>query len=113
MHELSIATGIMEIVAEEAGKANAMNVTVVEVEIGSMAGIETEALLFSWDLVREGTIARKADLVIRMVPATAECVECKHIFALGHALDTCPQCGSVRYKIIRGKELRISSLEVE
>ena len=113
MHELSIATGIIEIVVEEAEKAAAGKVTRVEVEIGSIAGIEKEALLFSWDVVREGTIARQAPLVVRDVPAIAECLECHHQFHLEHPLAVCPDCLSVKYRIIQGKELRVSALEVE
>jgi hydrogenase nickel incorporation protein HypA/HybF len=110
MHELSIATGIIEIVLEEASKASASKVTEVELEIGTMAGVEKEALLFAWDLVADGTIAHKSSLLIREVRATAECLDCQSIFPLEDPLSVCPQCHSLRYKSLSGRELRIRSI---
>jgi len=113
MHELSIATGIIEIVTEEAARVSATKVTRIDVEIGTLAGIEKDSLMFSWELVTEGTIASKADLVIREIQAIAECLVCHRTFPLEHPLAICPHCQSNRYQINIGKELRISSLEVE
>ena len=63
MHELSIAISIVES-AEEAARTNqATMISKVEVEIGSMAGVETEALLFAWDAAVQGTMAQGCCIV--------------------------------------------------
>ncbi|MFO7613503.1 MAG: hydrogenase maturation nickel metallochaperone HypA [Bacteroidales bacterium] len=112
MHELSIAQSIIELSEEEARKANAMKITRVEVEIGTMAGIETDALLFAWDSVVQGTMAQTAPLVIHTLQAEAICQQCQAKFPADNYFIECPNCGSFRYRITRGKELRICSLEL-
>lgn len=113
MHELSIALSIVELAEEEARKANAASISQVEVEIGTMAGIETDALLFAWDSVVLDTMAQQAKLVIHTVEAEAHCLECGKDFPAGHFFVQCPHCSSFRYQITKGKELRICSLMVD
>ena len=113
MHELSIALSIVELAGEEARKADAISISKVEVEIGTMAGIETEALLFAWDSVIQDTMAMNAELVIHTVQAEAHCLQCGKDFPAEHYFVQCPHCSSFRYQITRGKELRIRSLMVD
>jgi hydrogenase nickel incorporation protein HypA/HybF len=113
MHELSIATSIIEIVRDEAAKAGSDKVNRVELEIGTMAGVETEALLFSWDLVIKDTIAEKAQLLIDVIQASAECNECHTRFEIDNFFTNCPSCESYRYDIFQGKELRVKAIVVE
>lgn len=113
MHELSVAMNIVELAVEEAGKANSSVITQVDVEIGSLAGVETEALLFAWDAARNSTIAQNAPLIIHPVPAEAACQECGKLFPIEHFFAQCPDCGSFRYNIIKGREMRIMSILVE
>lgn len=113
MHELSIALSIVELAEEEARKANAASISKVEVEIGTMAGIETDALLFAWDSVVQGTMAQQASLVINSIQAEAHCLECGKEFPAEHFFVQCPHCSSFRYQITKGKELRICSLMVD
>ena len=113
MHELSIAMSIIELAEEEARKANASIITKVEVEIGTMAGVEQEALLFAWDSVIQGTIAETASLVINSIQAEAQCFECGKDFPVENFFVECPHCKSFRYQVTKGKELRVSSLMVD
>ena len=113
MHELSIALSIVES-AEEAARTNqATMISKVEVEIGSMAGVETEALLFAWDAVVQGTMAQGALLSITTIQAEAHCTACGNDFPVENYFAECPQCGRFQYEIFRGKELRICSLIVD
>jgi hydrogenase nickel incorporation protein HypA/HybF len=113
MHELSIALSIVDLAEEEARKANAVTISKVEVEIGTMAGIDTNALLFAWDSVVQGTMAQQSALVIHTIDAEAHCLECGKDFPAEHFFVQCPHCSSYRYQITKGKELRISSLMVD
>lgn len=113
MHELSIALSIVELVEEEARKAGSSVITKVEVEVGTMAGVETEALLFAWDSAKQDTMASQAPLEIHSIRAEAHCLECGHDFPAEHFFVQCPKCNSFRYHITKGKELRVSSLLVD
>lgn len=113
MHELSIAMSIVEICTAEAQKAGAGKVTRVEVEIGSMAGIETDALEFSWEAATAGSITEGAPLVILKTEALARCRECSHEFLPENLFSACPACGEYGYELIRGKELQLKAILVE
>jgi hydrogenase nickel incorporation protein HypA/HybF len=113
MHELSIALSIVDLAEEEAKKADASIISKVEVEIGTMAGIDPDALLFAWDSVVQGTMAQQSILVINSIQGEARCLECGKDFPAEHFFVQCPDCGSYRYQITKGKELRISSLMVD
>lgn len=113
MHELSIALSIVESAEEAARKTDATVISKVEVEIGTIAGIETDALLFAWDSVIQGTMAQHSELIVHTIQAEAHCIECGKEFPVEDFFVQCPSCGSFRYQIIKGKELRIKSLLVD
>jgi len=113
MHELSIALSIVELAEEEARKAEAISISKVEVEVGTMAGIDPDALLFAWDSVIQGTMAQQASLLIHSIEGEAHCLECGKDFPAEHFFVQCPHCNSFRYQITKGKELRIKSLMVD
>jgi len=113
MHELSIAISIIELAEEEAKKANAISISKIEVEIGTMAGVEIDALQFCWDSAIEGTMAGSAELIIHSIPGEAHCLECGKDFPIEHFFAECPNCKSFRYQVTKGKELRVSSLMVD
>jgi hydrogenase nickel incorporation protein HypA/HybF len=68
MHELSIAMSIVEIACEEAGRQGGGPLEEVHLLMGKDSGVVADALLFSWDLVCEGTSAQGAKLVIEEQP---------------------------------------------
>jgi hydrogenase nickel incorporation protein HypA/HybF len=113
MHELSIAMSIVEICTEEAEKAGAGRVTRVEVEIGSLAGVEPEALSFSWDIATQSTLLEGAPLEIIHTAAMARCKSCSHEFPVDNFFSPCPECQEFGYEIFKGKELQIKSILVE
>ena len=112
MHELSVVMGIVRIAEDETAKAGASRVEKIELEIGTQAGIEFDALEFVWPNAVEGTVLADAEKVIKVVPAVAKCLDCDTEFALENIYDSCPKCKSFLKGILRGKELRVRALEV-
>ena len=113
MHELSIALGIVKIAEDESRKASARVVKSIELEIGSMAGIEMDSLDFAWPIAVKDTVLEHANREIDLIPAKAKCLECQTEFNLEHTFDACPSCKSYFKDIFQGKELRVKALEVE
>jgi hydrogenase nickel incorporation protein HypA/HybF len=113
MHELSIATSLVEVVREEAAKVSATMVTQVEVEIGTLSGVETEALQFAWELATKDSPAEGSLLVIHAIQARARCRECGTESIREDFISPCPSCGSFRFDIIQGKELRVTAIVVD
>ena len=113
MHELSIALGIVKIAEEESRKARAQKVKAIELEIGTMAGIEMESLDFAWPVAVKDTVLEHAAREIDLIPARARCLECGAEYAVDHSFDACPQCQSYFKDIFQGKELRVKALQIE
>ena len=113
MHELSIALGIVKIAEEESRKAEATRVTAIELEIGTMAGIELDSLDFAWPVAVKDTVLEHASREIDLIKAKARCVDCGCEFDVENSFDTCPECNSYFKDVYIGKELRVKALEVE
>lgn len=113
MHELSIALGIVDIAEKEVQKARARQVEEIELLIGSLSGVELDALDFVWPSAVEGTVLAKAIKKIDYRDAKAKCLECETIFPVEQAYDNCPQCGSYFKDVFQGKELKVKRLILE
>ncbi len=113
MHELSIALGIVRIVEETARKASAKAVTLVALRVGTLSGVELDALRFAWPMATQDTIAEGATLDIEVIPGRARCLECHAEYAMEQLFDNCPQCHSPFKQILQGKELAVKAVEVE
>jgi hydrogenase nickel incorporation protein HypA/HybF len=114
MHELSIALGIIDGAAEEAGRHGARSVQTVHMRLGALAGVVKAALESAFELAREGTLLAGARLDIEDVPAVVRCPACQrdHVLASLQCF-TCPACGSPAAEVISGRDLEITALEIE
>jgi hydrogenase nickel incorporation protein HypA/HybF len=112
MHELSLMEAVREQVLEQARRHGAHRIDVITLRIGSLAGVEPEALQFACEVVMAGSIAANARLQIEPVPAAAFCDRCQGEFTLGDGLWECPRCGGLSRQLRRGRELQLASLQL-
>jgi hydrogenase nickel incorporation protein HypA/HybF len=112
MHELSIAMGIVRIAENESAKVNAQKVEKIELEIGTLSGIEIDALNFVWPSAVKGTVLQDALKKIIIVNGEAQCKDCEHIFELNQMYDACPVCNGYLKTIVKGKEMLVKSMEL-
>lgn len=112
MHELSIALGIVKIAEDETKKANAKKVESIELEIGTLAGVEFDSLDYVWESAVKETVLESAVKEVIVIKAIAKCLDCDILFDIEHIYDTCPYCKSHIKAIIKGKELRVKSIVV-
>ena len=112
MHELSIVMGIIEIAERTANAANATIVDEVELDIGTLSGIEMEALEFAWKQGVRQTMLENAVKKVNRIAAKAKCLDCDAEFSIENYYDACPFCGEHLLDIIQGKELRVKTLLV-
>ncbi len=112
MHEMSLCEGILEVIEEEAARQSFQQVKQVVLEIGDLAGVEVEAMRFSFDIVMKGTIADAATLTIVQVPGMAKCDSCHQTVSIKQRFDACPACNHYPLTPLSGEELRIKELEV-
>jgi hydrogenase nickel incorporation protein HypA/HybF len=97
MHELSIVMSIVETAEEKVKEHHASSVESIDLIIGDLAGVDSQALDFAWDSAVKNTVLQKAKRNVIHVPA-------KELY------DSCPLCGEPLLQIIQGKELQIKSM---
>ena len=113
MHEMSLCEGILQLIEEQAKNQKFNSVTNVWLEIGDLAGVEIESLLFCFDVITRNSIAHGANLNIINLPGNAWCMTCSKTVGVKQRYDQCPDCGSYQLQITSGDQMRIKELEVE
>jgi hydrogenase nickel incorporation protein HypA/HybF len=112
VHELSIATAIIER-ADELARADGTDaVSAVTVRVGELAGVVPDALSFAFEVARDGTTLAGARLVVEQVAAQAWCGRCAEEFAVGMPpFFWCPRCDQPSTDLRSGRELEIAAIE--
>jgi hydrogenase nickel incorporation protein HypA/HybF len=113
MHELSIALSIIESVEEEVVHRGGARVTAVHLKLGPLSGVVKDALLFSYDLVCEGTSLAGSKLEIQEIPVMLLCPVCRKEQPAESLQELyCGVCGTPSADIRAGDELEIVALEL-
>ncbi len=107
MHELSLATAVVDACAERAAGARVLR---VRVEIGQLAAVLPDALRFCFDICAQGTAVEGAELDILETPGRAICQGCGRTVALASPFGRC-DCGGV-LRIVSGDEMRVKDMEI-
>ncbi|HWR04836.1 MAG TPA: hydrogenase maturation nickel metallochaperone HypA [Humidesulfovibrio sp.] len=113
MHESSMAMSILGIVTDEAHRARVGAVQSVCLCLGELAAVEATTLSACFEMLSEGTIADKAKLVIKRIPATGTCLLCEATVRRQDRRMRCHACGTGSIKLATGRELYVESIEVE
>lgn len=112
MHELSLMESTLEIALENARRQGAQKIHQLNLRVGVISGVVIEALEFAFDACTQDTIAEGANLKIELVPALCYCENCQCEFAPPDQIYVCPNCEQISSKLIQGRELQLTSLEV-
>jgi len=112
MHELSIAMNIIDIATEQAETNNLSVIDEIEIEIGTLSGVEIDALKFAMEIATKRTILENSKTIITEIPGQAHCLNCSTEFVTDSFFAQCPECKQFNFQIIHGQELRVKSLNV-
>jgi hydrogenase nickel incorporation protein HypA/HybF len=113
MHELSIASAILDAVREEAGKRPGVHVKKVGVRIGALSGVVPEALTFGFSALVQGTDLDPLVLEIESLPRRQRCPACDFTFEVSGDTLACPRCAKEETLFAGGDELDLAYIEVE
>jgi hydrogenase nickel incorporation protein HypA/HybF len=113
MHEIGIASAILECVAAEAQRHPGAQVLAVGVRIGELAAVDKDALDFAFECITRDTEWEHLRLEVEWCPRREKCLECSEQFAVPDLNLLCPKCGRVNSTTIGGTELDIAYLELE
>ena len=122
MHELSIASAIVDTALRH---ANDRRVTRVDVQVGALRQVVPDSLAFYFEIVARDTACEGARLELELVGAWLRCPTCGHEWdpaptpvagheALAPVLPAfrCPACERAETEVVRGGELEVESIEI-
>ena len=113
MHEITIATSLIELASEHALREGSARVTSLYVRLGAMCGI-ARSLYFCFGPATRGTACEGAVLHIEEVPVTIFCHRCQAACSpLTIANLCCPHCGTRSREVRSGREMELTHIEVE
>ena len=107
MHELSLATAIVDACTDRAAGARVVR---VRLEVGQLAGVMPDSLRFCFDVCARDTVVEGAALDILETPGKAVCDACGGVVAMASPYGRCA-CGGV-LRIVAGNELRVKDMEI-
>ena len=114
MHELSLATSIVEAVTEAAASYPGATVKEVRLRLGELSDVVEDSLRFCWELTVEGTPLAGAHLAVTKIPVVVHCSHCNADVQLDSVQSfRCPRCGELAADLRQGKELEIESIEID
>jgi hydrogenase nickel incorporation protein HypA/HybF len=109
MHEYSIAYDLYATARKAAIENNASKVKRISVEVGKMAMVNPDQVIFLFDTVKEDDpLFEKTELVCTEIPPQTPCT-CGYS---GQEIYICPGCGALP-KMIKGREIVVTNVEIE
>ena len=127
MHEYSLACEIFENVMETAQANNAYAVNSITINIGRLAHVNPEQLLFSFSIISKDSIVNGAEVNVEFTEPTVECI-CGYKGIIDNVGDNrktvsqpylheyiglnCPMCDEL-LQTIGGRELIIKTIDIE
>jgi hydrogenase nickel incorporation protein HypA/HybF len=113
MHEMGIATSILDAARKEAQRRQGARLCKVGVKIGEWSGVDPESLRFCFDALLAGTEPEPPSLDIEFCPRQNRCAACGTVFALKDFEIQCPGCGAPATEPVSGDELELTYVELE
>jgi hydrogenase nickel incorporation protein HypA/HybF len=117
MHEVGIASSILEAGHQEAARRPGAKLMGIGVRIGILSGVDIDALRFAFECITADTEDKKVVLTAESCPRRNRCQDCAHEFTSPPASPftdaPCPRCHSARTSFVSGDQLDIAFVEVE
>jgi hydrogenase nickel incorporation protein HypA/HybF len=110
MHELSVASAVLNTAVKH---ADGRRVTNVCVQTGALRQVVPESLRFYWEIVARDTECEGATLELQEIEAVLRCRGCARDWSPDLPLFRCPDCGGSDVEVAAGEELSVDYIEVE
>ena len=114
MHEASIAMSVIGIAERHCREAGYASVKGIWLRVGRGSGVMPDALRMAFGIVRLDTMAAEAVLEIEDIPLGGSCRDCGGKFTVeDQFVLSCPLCQGRDFRLVSGRELDITEIEVE
>jgi len=113
MHELDVTQSIVDVLLDEMTRRNLSSVAVVNMRCGRLTTFVPDSIKFYYDSLTKATKLEGSELNIEDVPVKGTCNNCNTPLELDEPIFLCAKCGSPDLEITSGRELEITSIEIE
>jgi hydrogenase nickel incorporation protein HypA/HybF len=113
MHEIGIASAILEAAQTETGRRKNATLIRVGVRVGVLSGVDNEALRFALTALTLGTDLETVVFEIQSCNRRNRCLDCGDGFESKLYAVPCPCCKSENLALAGGDELDLAYVEVE
>ena len=113
MHELDVTQSIVDALLDEMKRRDLDSIAVVNMRCGRLTTFVPDSIRFYYDSLVKGTPLEGSELNIEDVPVKGKCNGCGAALELDEPIFLCTECGSPDLDITSGRELEITSIEVE
>ena len=112
MHELSVATDIVEATLTELRRPNATCAKRIRVRVGELSGLNPENLRFCLEALQDGTPLGELEIDVERVRAGLLCPACGEVECSDRFVLLCPSCAGPISGLVGGREIEVA-LECE
>jgi hydrogenase nickel incorporation protein HypA/HybF len=112
VHELSICQALLDQVIFVAGDSRSERIEKIVIAIGPLAGVEPGLMASAFAVMKIGSRAAQAALIIESAGVEVECRVCGTISAAVANRLICAACGGYRTRVVAGQELRLLRVEM-
>jgi hydrogenase nickel incorporation protein HypA/HybF len=113
MHELALMEALRDLALAQAERHGGGPIRAIHLRVGSLAGVELDALELAFAVVMEGEGAAPVQLRIEVVAARCYCSRCLVDFLVKDGCCECPGCGQISRELLAGREMELASLELD
>jgi hydrogenase nickel incorporation protein HypA/HybF len=110
MHELSIASAVVNTATRHAG---GRPVAVVSLRVGRMRQVVPDSLRFCFEIVARDSVCEGARLDLAEIDVRLRCSACAWEWQPDIPAFRCPKCQSAEVTVQAGEELEVDYIEVE
>lgn len=114
MHEMGVAEQLAKIAIDSIPKEiDNPKVKTLNLKIGQLSSVVEHSLTFCFEIISKDTPLENARLNIEPVPVTVRCESCAHEWEVDGPVFECPNCKVGKVKMLTGREIEITSLELD
>ena len=112
VHEFALMEAVHDMAEQETVRQGARRIHRLQLRIGSLAGVDPDALRFAFDVVMAKRCSEGATLDLEVVATVCFCSHCRQDFAPTDVIHASPSCGALSTQILQGRELEMVGMVV-
>lgn len=122
MHELSMATEIVEVVRKSLEGHKVKVVKEVEIEMGELHRITPEQMKQVFEMAAKDTLVEGAKLKVKIKKGKIKCMDCGYSGSIDveiehdhdHSMHPhCPECDGLSLEILEGNDIEVRNIKAE